>query len=150
MVRSLAREGTPIQYAQDKVETQLHQNARIATNVQEALKLFASTEECFVLSCEFLIIQAYGEWNYKYNSEWQVPYEYFRNLDMSVDNNRNWIPWMYFDGMLMGADKFGNLNMAYVGVKMGLPHFVYQNFATTDKDDAFWVQYGIDMAEGGR
>lgn len=58
--------------------------------------------------------------------------------------------WMYFDGMLVSADKFGNINMAYVGVKMGLPYSVFQNFATTDKDDAFWVQYGINMAEKGR
>jgi hypothetical protein len=37
-----------------------------------------------------------------------------------------------------------------VGVKMGLPHIVYQNFLTTDNKDAYWVQYRIDMAESGR
>lgn len=69
---------------------------------------------------------------------------------MSIDNNRNWRPWMYFDGMLVSADKLGNMNMAYVGTKMNLPHIVFQNFLTKDKDDAFWVQYGIDMAMQGR
>ena len=57
---------------------------------------------------------------------------------------------MYFDGMLASADKFGNINMAYVGVNMNLPYAVFENFATTDKDDAFWVKYGIKMAEQGR
>lgn len=48
------------------------------------------------------------------------------------------------------ADKLGNMNMAYVGKKMGLPEWVYQNWTTTDKDDAQWVQYGIDLANQGR
>ena len=69
---------------------------------------------------------------------------------MYVDNNKNWNAWIYFDRMIMGADKLGNMNMAYVGVKLGLPHYVYQNITTTDKDDAFWVQYGINMAKQGR
>ena len=64
---------------------------------------------------------------------------------MNENNNKNWRAWMYFDGMLVSADKFGNINMAYVGVKMQLPYIVFQNFATTDKDDASWVQYGISM-----
>lgn len=74
------------------------------------------------------------------NSE-QITYKY--------DLNGN-LTWMYFDGMLVSADKFGNINMAYVGVKVNLPYSVFQNFATTDKDDAFWVQYGINLAEAGR
>ena len=48
------------------------------------------------------------------------------------ENRRNWMDWIYFDGMIMGADKLGNMNMAYVGVKLGLPHIVYQNRTTTD------------------
>lgn len=93
---------------------------------------------------------AYGDWNYKFNSNWQVPYDYFNGNNMNDDNNKNWKAWMYFDGMLMAADDFGNLNMAYVGYKMGLPTSIYQNFATTDGKDAFWVQYGIDLAKSGR
>ena len=140
-VRRLAREGTPVQYAQDKVMNQLHENATKASaysDIEPSRK------------AAFLIDRAYGEWDYKWNSNWQVPYSTFNGNNMNVDNNKNWRGWMYFDGMLMSADDFGNLNMAYVGVKMGMPNWVYQNFATTDGKDAFWVQYGIDMANQGR
>ena len=57
---------------------------------------------------------------------------------------------MYFDGMLVAADKVGNMNMAYVGVKMNLPPVVFKNILTEDKDDAFWIQYGMNLAEQGR
>lgn len=140
-VRRLAREDTPIQYAQDKVMNQLHENAQKASaynNVEQFRKV------------AYLIDRAYGEWNYKLNSDWQVPYENFNGKNMNVDNNKNWTAWMYFDGMLLAADDFGNLNMAYVGAKMGLPNWVYQNFVTTDGKDAFWVQYGINMVNHGR
>jgi len=156
-VRRLAREGTPIQYAQDKVMNQLHENAKIATNYQKSLIegwqgiLYSlSGGNYYEDSVTFLIGMAYGEWNYKYNPNWQVPYDVFDGKNMNVDNNRNWIAWMYFDGMLMAGDDFGNLNMAYVGYKMGLGTYVYQNFLTTDGKDAFWVQYGIDLAKSGR
>ena len=69
--------------------------------------------------------------------------DYIVTQDLSVTEND-------FDGMLISADKLGNMNMAYVGTKMGLPKYVFQNFLTEDKDDAFWVQYGIDLAEQGR
>ncbi len=57
---------------------------------------------------------------------------------------------MYFDGHLIGADKVGNMNMAYVGKKMGLPEWVYKNWFTMDKDDPEWVERGISLAESGR
>jgi len=156
-VRRLAREGTPIQYAQDRIINQIHKNANAATDYQVTMTTGFSGfmyqlggGNYLADSSSFLIGMAYGDWNYKYDSNWQVPYDYFDGNDMNVDNNKNWRPWMYFDGMLVSADKFGNINMAYVGVKMNLPYSVFQNFATTDKDDAFWVQYGINMAEQGR
>jgi uncharacterized protein YegL len=156
-VRRLAREDTPIQYAQDKVMNQLHANAKTATDYQKSLfeglrgyLYILSGGNYFEDSTVFLIGMAYGAWDYKFNPEWQVPYATFNGNDMSVDNNRNWRAWMYFDGMLMAGDDFGNLNMAYVGYKMGLPTLVYQNPVTTDGKDAFWVQYGIDMAICGR
>ncbi|MCL2643117.1 MAG: VWA domain-containing protein [Candidatus Bathyarchaeota archaeon] len=156
-VRRLAREGTPIQYAQDKVMNQLHANAKTATDYQKSLLeglsgylYILSGGNYFEDSTVFLIGMAYGAWDYKFNPEWQVPYAIFNGNDMSVDNNRNWRAWMYFDGMLMAGDDFGNLNMAYVGYRMGLPIPVYQNPVTTDGKDAFWVQYGIDMAICGR
>ena len=32
----------------------------------------------------FLIDMAYGEWNYKYDPNWQVPYSYFNGADMNM------------------------------------------------------------------
>ena len=40
--------------------------------------------------------------------------------------------------------------MAYVGKNMGLPEWAYKNFETMDKDDPYWVQYGIELANSGR
>ena len=156
-VRRLAREGTPIQYAQDKVINQLHENKERAINYQHSLTngfsgfLYVLAGGNWIEdSSTYLIGMSYGEWNYKYDANWQVPYEVFDGKDMNIDNNKNWYPWMYFDGMLIGADKVGNLNMAYVGTAMNVPYTVFQNCVTNDKDDAFWVQYGIDMANQGR
>ncbi|MDO5478396.1 MAG: peptidoglycan-binding domain-containing protein [Clostridia bacterium] len=156
-VRRLEKEGTPIKYAQDEIMNLLHENAEIAKEYQDNLKsgysgMMYNLEggNYFLDSSAFLIGMAYGKWNYKYDDDWRVPYDYFDGNDMSKDNNKNWRPWMYFDGMLISADKLGNMNMAYVGTKMGLPKFVFQNILTEDKDDAFWVQYGIDLAEQGR
>ena len=58
--------------------------------------------------------------------------------------------WIYFDGMIMGADKFGNLNLGYVGAMMGFSGVWLLNPATSGAGDGFWVQYGIDMVNGGR
>ncbi len=63
---------------------------------------------------------------------------------------KNWTACMYFDGMLMSADQFGNLNLGYVGKKMGFDGFLLKNPATTGGGDKFWIQYGINMAERGR
>jgi len=156
-VRKLARDGTPVQYAQNKIINELHKNAKIAKKFQskrtEGISGIIYTltgGNIFEDSATFLIGQAYGDWDYKYNSNWQVPYEYYDGNNMNVDNNKNWRPWMYFDGMLVSGDKFGNMNLGYVGFKMSLPEYVYLNFETTDKDDGFWVEYGMNMAKNGR
>lgn len=156
-VRRLARAKTPIQYAQNKVINQIHANAKVATDYQSNMIngisgiLYQLQGNNYIEdSTTFLIGMAYGKWNYKQNPNWQVPYPYFNGKNMNVDNNKNWQAWMYFDGMLMAGDDFGNLNMAYVGYKMGLPEYIYKNFATTDGKDAFWVQYGISLAKCGR
>ena len=103
----------------------------------------------------------YGPWDYKWKSPWQTQgtvivenekeKEIYDGKDLDIDNNRNWLPWIYFDGYLIGADKFGNMNMAYVGKKMGLPEWVYKNFTTMDDpEDIFWIDKGIRYAESGR
>ena len=62
----------------------------------------------------------YGPWDYKRKDDWQPTETYIdkndgsrrydgKNLDL--DDQKNYIPWIYFDGYLIGADKFGNMNM---------------------------------------
>ena len=96
-----------------------------------------------------------NEWDYKWNSEWQVPYNSFNGEAMNVklpDGSyaKNWTGWIYFDGMIMAADEFGNLNLGYVGTKMGFSGIELLNFATKGGGDDFWIQYGINLANQGR
>ena len=61
------------------------------------------------------------------------------------------IIWMYFDGYIMSGDKFGNLNLAYIGRKLGLQDWVTKNPTTTDDaEDSFWLDYGFKMVSEGR
>ena len=91
-----------------------------------------------------------SEWDYKRNSDWQVPYETFNGENMNNDNRKNWTPLIYFDGMLISADKLGNINLGYIGTKMGFSDVQLKNSYTMDKDDGPYVEYGIKMAEQGR
>jgi hypothetical protein len=63
---------------------------------------------------------------------------------------KNWTPWIYFDGMVFAADKFGNLNLGYVGYMMGYNGFQLINPATSGGGDQEWIEYGIEMAKQGR
>lgn len=159
-VRRYHREGTPIVDRHDQIMNLLHENAKTAQNYQNEMKnvkanpfFGPSAINPFLNSAGYLIgMVNKGEWDYKYNSDWQVKYNHFDGKDMDTpgSNYRNWTPWMYFDGHLIAADKLGNMNMAYVGKNMGLPEWVYKNVTTTDGEDAKWVQYGIDLAKSGR
>ena len=76
-------------------------------------------------------------YTYTYNGllkeKWQVPYkDEFNGWDMTIENHPNWRPYMYFDGDIIGADYFGNVNLAYLGTLMGLPEWVWNNFTTRD------------------
>ena len=159
-VRRYHREGTPIVDRHDQIMNLLHENAKTAQNYQKTMTegfpgfLYRMSDGNYMLDSSTYLIGMVdeGEWDYKYNDDWRVKYDYFDGKDMDTpkSNYRNWTPWMYFDGHLIAADKLGNMNMAYVGNKMGLPEWVYKNFETTDKDDPYWVQYGIDLAKSGR
>lgn len=159
-VRMYHRQGTPIVDRHDAIMGLLHENKKIAQDYQRTMTeglpgfLYRMSDGNYMLDSSTYLIGMVnkGEWDYKYNDDWQVKYDYFDGKDMDAPecNYRNWTPWMYFDGRLISADKLGNMNMAYVGKNMGLPEWVYKNITTTDKDDAEWVQYGIDLAEAGR
>lgn len=157
-VRRYARANTPIRNAHEEIIELLHNNAQEAINYQKQSEAGVGkylyglpSQNKFLDSATFLISAVdRGPWDYKRDPYWQVKYSVFDGADMSKHNSKNWKPWMYFDGRLISADKLGNMNMSYVGKKMGLPEWVYQNWTTTDKDDAQWVQYGIDLANQGR
>ncbi len=159
-VRKLAREGSALKYGQDEIMDLLHRNAKEAVNFKESFEesfpgsLYNLIDDKNILPSSLYLISKtdYGDWDYKYKEDWRVPGEYFDGyyLDEPKSNYRNWLDWIYFDGELMGADKLGNMNMAYVGKKMGLPEWVYKNKYTMDKDDPQWVQYGIHLANSGR
>ena len=149
-VRRLAREGTPIMYGQDKIINTLHTNAAAGKSYIEfhesLLKIGQSSQSPY----EWFVQKTCTDWDYKYNSAWQVPYNKFNGENMNINNNKNWKPWIYFDGMIISADKFGNINLGYVGTKMGFSGVMIKNSFTMDKDDGPYVQYGINMAIQGR
>lgn len=159
-VRMYHRQGTPIVDRHDAIMNLLHENKKRARDYQKTMTegfpgfLYRMSDGNYMLDSSTYLIGMVdeGEWDYKYNDDWRVKYDYFDGLDMDTpdSNYRNWKPWMYFDGRLISADKLGNMNMAYVGKNMGLPEWVYKNFETMDKDDPYWVQYGIDLANSGR
>ncbi len=159
-VRMYHRQGTPIVDRHDAIMNLLHENKKTAQDYQKRMTygipgfLYRMTDGDFFLDSSTYLIGMVdkGDWDYKYNDDWRVKYDYFDGEDMDTpgSNYRNWKKWMYFDGYLISADKLGNMNMAYVGKNMGLAEWVYKNFETTDKDDEFWVQYGIDLAKSGR
>ena len=138
--RAMARAGTPFMYGNDVVMNTLHNNTKIA------IGKVLSGDMVYL----WFVSMTCGDWDYKWNPNWQVPYPYFNGENMNVNNNKNWYPWIYFEGELMSADKFGNLNLGYVGTKMGFPLWILLNPATSGAGDGYWVQKGIDMANGGR
>ena len=66
---------------------------------------------------------------------------------MSIDNNRNWNAWIYFEGKLWGADKIGNINLGYIGTILGFSGGFIQNQFTMDKDAGPAVMLGIYLAK---
>ena len=160
-VRRLARGGNRVKYAHDEIMDTMHQNAEEAMKVKEMLYNTAgniyNTPNGRIPPLEtvaYLIgMTDHGPWDYKRSDHWRVNEGkdgLYDGKDLRKHNHKNWLPWMYFDGELISADKLGNMNMSYVGKKIGLPEWIYKNFLTTDKDDEPWVQKGIDLAKSGR
>ena len=171
--RRLAREGTPYMYGQEKVMAVLHTNVATAeTYRRNYLNYAAAMGNPFsyffivrILGLEIETIDPYiwfvnmtcTAWNYKLVPEWQVghhsnKYRWFEGNDMDLYNNWNWVPWIYFEGDIWGADQIGNINLAYVGYKMGYKKsFLIDNFATRDDErDGKALDMGFALAEQGR
>ncbi len=171
-VRRLARGNNRVKYGTDEIFDIMHKNAKTGQLVkgissgtipmQSTLinPILAGVSGSLLEPGAFLTAMTdYGPWDYKYNDYWRVggidekgnKLQYYDGKDLDVDNNRNWLEWIYFDGYLIGADKFGNMNMAYVGKKMGIPEWVYKNPTTMDDPkDIFWIDKGTSYAESGR
>lgn len=137
-------------YGQDAIIKLLHDNQETAKEYQETFNNLVLKNPTIASPYTWFVAMTCSEWDYKRNSDWQVPYETFNGENMNNDNRKNWTPWIYFDGMLISADKLGNINLGYIGTKMGFSDIQLKNSYTMDKDDGPYVEYGIKMAEQGR
>jgi RHS repeat-associated protein len=162
----LAREGTPYMYGQDKVMNTLHANAETGIAYMEALSsnfwFLASGGDPFAASYGWFVGMALSDWDYKYDSSWQVKgkmvngKEMFNSWNLDEGNNRNWRPWIYFDGRIISADDVGNINLGYVGTKMGFSSFLLEDAVDLwflnidDVKDQESIKYGSNMARSGR
>ena len=95
------------------------------------------------------------DWDVKLQSNRQVPYAAFNGNNMNAYNAKNWTPWIYFDGRIISADDLGNINLGYVGTKMGyskpmLADAVDLFQGSDDPKEQANILYGINMANSGR
>lgn len=90
-------------------------------------------------------------WDYKTEARFVCPYEWFNDMYIThVDNKHRTTEWIYFDGILISADDIGNLNLGYVGSKMGYDGFLLLNPTTEDsKHDSDIIRYGSVLAGRG-
>ena len=145
----LERAKTPYKYGQEVVMQTLHENAQTGIAMLESSMDFAVSYVWFVGMTE-------SQWNYKWDSDWQVEHGSFEGEDMNEKQSnggyrKNWTNWIYFEGALWGADKIGNINLGYVGTKMGFPSYMLAiPYITLDKDDGPAVNLGISLAQRGR
>ena len=123
--RRLARAGTPLVYAQDKIDNLLVANAAIA-NVTAA-KIMIDNSSNIIAGMgnkRIWFASMVGEgrpWDYKKVSEWRLQYDTFngQNTTGSSSWRKGSTAFMYYDGMLISAADFGNVNYGYTGKAMG-------------------------------
>jgi RHS repeat-associated protein len=142
-------------YGQVKVMDIFHANAKTGLAYIESLLanywFLADGGDPYTASYSWFVGMTENAWDYKFNPDWQIPYERFNGYNMSIDNNRNWMPWIYFEGEMWGADKIGNMNLGYVGTKMGYPkQMLLIPLITDDKGDGHAITFGISLAKSGR
>ncbi|MDR0498912.1 MAG: RHS repeat-associated core domain-containing protein, partial [Holophagales bacterium] len=154
--RRFVRAGTPLMYGQDKIMNLLHTNAALGINVMDAATTDPSDYTGSVVAYSWFVSMTCSDWDYKWNPDWQVPYAVYNDKNMNQRQKgggypKNWIAWIYFDGMIIGADKVGQINLGYVGTKMGWPKWMLLiPGVTDDKDDGPYITHGINMANQGR
>ncbi|MBU5449160.1 RHS repeat-associated core domain-containing protein [Acetivibrio sp. MSJd-27] len=169
-VRRLAREGTPVQYAQDKIMNELHSGVKWAKSMFN--EYMDANDRYLILTKRFYTpseSNAGGTdgWNYKWKSEWRVPYAKYNWNEDGTDSDmnaytsggwfgegsypKNWMPWMYFDGMFLSGADMGNLALGYIMKSMGYEPSEYHPW-NDKKGDRDWnlIEYGAAMASQGR
>jgi hypothetical protein len=145
----------------------LHENAETGIDIYSTYRqvemITAGTSgqfDSFLAASGWLISMVnHGPWDYKLpqnKSNLRVPdiygkdfYKYL-GMDPNDANKQNWANWVYFEGEIWGADQIGNMNLAYVGARMGLPEWVYANFTTKDDiRDINALDKGMELAREG-
>lgn len=110
----------------------------------------------------------YNEWDYKWKKNWRVPFGNYNWNEDSTDSEmdkksfswsypirstypKNWMPWMYFDGMVISGDDMGNLALGYVMESLGYDAEEYHPW-NDKKGSRDWnmIEYGAQMAREGR
>jgi hypothetical protein len=164
--KQLARANMPYMYGNDRIMDTLHENAKTGEEMMAAFienaflsGLYGKPYDPHLAGGGWLALMAIDSkngWDYKLNDAWRVPILYAesdgRYAEQSkVDANwQNWMEWIYFNGNIIGADQFGNINLAYVGVKMGLAEWIVSNFETRDDARDIWAtDYGLSLARAG-
>lgn len=157
--RAKQRQKTPYKYGQDIVYQELAKNMEYVDSMgfDSFWYIFFSGGHLEAETSKYLwfVSMTCSDWDYKYNPNWQVPYPIFNGVNMNETKKdgsqpKNWTPWIYFEGQYMAADKFGNLNLGYVGTKMGYGGVLLINPATSGAGDQEWIEFGIKLANEGK
>ena len=141
-------------YGESKITEALMDNTSIALAYEELYSIFGPLSY-MPNPYIWFVSQTCTVWDYKWNSNWQVPYDNFAGTDMNAKQKdggypQNWVAWIYYEGQLMGADKVGNLNLGYVEKMMGYDGWLLQNQHITGGGDGYWIYTGINKAKGQR
>ena len=98
--RRFAREGTPYMYEQDIIMETLHANVEIGEKEYETLNSPLMRYSRMLLQRPpepgsdlyiWFVRMTCSDWDYKQNSDWQVPYNTFNGMDMTQTNGKNWV-----------------------------------------------------------
>ncbi len=157
-----AREGTPYMYGNDIVMETLKTNLAEMIAVQKFNRQRHGSIVAYSATFTYLTARHFKSgdevnWDYKWDPNWQVPYDYFNGSDMNKvepsdgSSPKNYVDWIYFRGRVIGADKVANLNWGYIGTKLGYtkPRSLLFNPLTEPTGDGEYIQMGVDMANYG-
>ncbi|CQR73270.1 hypothetical protein SOV_50510 [Sporomusa ovata DSM 2662] len=114
-----ALQGTYYIFANDKISQLIKQNGAIAKEYANNHKynLFAN------LAFFFNNVKGGGRWDLKQQTDWQYPYKTFDGKELNGDE-KNYKPFMYYEGTIVSGADVGNINYGYTGVSMGFPKFI--------------------------